>query len=209
MTDVYFKGYRTELRPFIPQNAKKILEIGCGEGGFRTNFGDDVEYWGVEPNSGVAFVSKEKFYKVLNGVYDDVENELPDHYFDLIVCNDVIEHMIDHDAFFEKIKNKMKPDGKMLMSIPNVRYITNLIKLLIKQDWEYKDFGILDRTHLRFFTKKSLKNTLNAHNYEIIQFQGVNKVKDTIVTVIPQIFLRLFGQSDTLYPQFACVVKVK
>lgn len=209
MSELYFKGHRTELKPFIPKGVKKILEIGCGEGGFRTNFDDDVEYWGVEPNPDVAFMSKEKFYKVLNGIYNDVENELPDHYFDLIVCNDVIEHMIDHDDFFEKIKSKMAKDGQMLMSIPNVRYITNLIKLIIKKDWQYKDEGILDRTHLRFFTEKSLKNTLNEHNYQIIEFQGINTIRNTFITIILQLILRILGHSDTLYLQFACLVKTK
>lgn len=209
MSELYFKGHRPELKPFIPKGVKSILEIGCGEGGFRTNFDDDVEYWGVEPNSKVAFVSKEKFHKVLNGIYDDVENELPDNYFDLIVCNDVIEHMIDHDDFFEKIKSKMAKDGQMLMSIPNVRYIPNLLNLIFKKDWEYQDAGILDRTHLRFFTEKSLKNTLTRHHYQIVECQRINKVKDNIFTVFPQIVLRLLGQSDTLYLQFACVVKLK
>lgn len=209
MSELYFKGHRPELKPFIPKGVKKILEIGCGEGGFRTNFDDDVEYWGVEPNSEVGFVSKEKFYKVLNGIYDDVANDIPDHYFDLIVCNDVIEHMIDHDDFFEKIKSKMAKDGQILMSIPNVRYIPNLLNLIFKKEWEYQDAGILDRTHLRFFTEKSLKSTLMKHHYEIIKCERINKVKDTIFTVFPQIVLRTLGQSDTLYLQFACVAKLK
>lgn len=209
MNELYFKGHRTELKPFIPKGVKKILEIGCGEGGFRTNFDDDVEYWGVEPNPDVAFISKEKFYKVLNGIYDDVENELPDHYFDLIVCNDVIEHMIDHDDFFEKIKSKMTKDGQMLMSIPNVRYVRNLFRLLFLKDWRYEDAGTLDRTHLRFFTEKSLKNTLNSHNYDILLFGRINKIHSRFYTIVPELFLRLFGQTDTLYLQFACVARLK
>ncbi len=207
MNDLYFKGYRDELKPFIPKGVKRVLEIGCGEGGFRIHFADDVEYWGVEPNAQVAFLSKEKFHKVLNGTYDDVEEQIPNDYFDLVVCNDVIEHMVDHDVFFEKIKDKISSDGKILMSIPNVRYITNLLSLMFKKDWQYQDAGILDKTHLRFFTEKSLIRTLNEHNYEILKFERINKVKYKSSRIIPQILLRLFGQSDTLYLQFGCLVK--
>jgi 2-polyprenyl-3-methyl-5-hydroxy-6-metoxy-1,4-benzoquinol methylase len=207
MNDLYFKGYRDELKPFIPDGVKRVLEIGCGEGGFRTHFADDVEYWGVEPNSQVAFLSKEKFHRVLNGIYDDVEEEIPNDYFDLVVCNDVIEHMVDHDAFFEKIKLKMKYDGKILMSIPNVRYIGNLLSLIFFKDWQYKDEGILDRTHLRFFTEKSLIRALNEHNFDILKFERINKMIDKPSRVIPQLLVRLFGQADTLYLQFGCLVK--
>lgn len=145
---------------------------------------------------------------MLNGTYDDVSGDLPDNYFDLIVCNDVIEHMIDHDDFFEKIKQKMAPNATILMSIPNVRYIRNLLRLLLFKDWQYEDAGVLDRTHLRFFTEKSLRNTLCSHHYEILKFQRINKVKNRYYTIIPEILLRLLGQSDTLYLQFACVVRL-
>lgn len=212
MSDIYFQGYRTELKPFIPENAKKILEIGCGEGGFYSNFDANVEYWGVEPNNDAYQISNQKLHKVLNGVYDDIENDLPNNYFDLIVCNDVIEHMIDHDKFLEKIKSKMTNNGQILMSISNVCYLPNLFELLIKKDWEYKDAGILDRTHLRFFTKKSLIRTLNQHNFDIVSIEGINgikKIKSKFIRMISIAFLCVFGQSDILYLQFACLIKLK
>lgn len=127
---------------------------GFGYGGFIANFDHSVEYWGVEPNSQAFEVSSQKLFKVHHGIYDEVAEKLPDGYFDLVVCNDVIEHMIDHDEFLEKIKSKLTPNGYILMSIPNVRYLLNIKEVLIHQDWQYKDAGILDRTHLRFFYQK-------------------------------------------------------
>ena len=209
MNDIYFKGYRSELKPFIPQDCQRILEIGCGEGGFHTNFPEGVEYWGVEPNKAAHAISKDKLHKVLNGIYDDVAHELPDGYFDLIVCNDVIEHMIDHDAFFEQIKSKMTTDGQLLMSIPNVRFLPNLIHLMFGKDWQYQDEGILDRTHLRFFTKKSLIRTLNEHNFCIHTLESINIIPNTLRTIFPKIIMKLLGHDDTLCLQFACVVKLK
>ena len=108
----------------IPTDIHKVLEIGCGKGNFKTHFPDSIEYWGVEPNAEARAEAEQRFHKVLAGLYDDVEAELPEQYFDLIVCNDVIEHMPDHDAFLEQIKRKLAPGGRLLISIPNVRYFS-------------------------------------------------------------------------------------
>lgn len=211
----YFEHKREELKPFIPNKsnqAQKVLEIGCGYGGFLENFDYLVEYWGVEPNQQAFEISNQKLFKVYHGIYDDVEDQLPNGYFDLVVCNDVIEHMIDHDEFFEKIKSKLAPNGHILMSIPNVRYLLNMKELLIHQDWQYKDAGILDRTHLRFFTKKSLMRTLKQHNYEILSIEGINginKISNGLIRNLAKLFMKVIGQSDMLYLQFACVVRLK
>lgn len=203
----YFKGKRAELEIFIPSNVKKVLEIGCGEGEFREFFSTSVEYWGIEPNKEVFVIAEPKFYKVFNATYEEVEEYIPDSYFDLIVCNDVIEHMVDHDKFLEHIKSKMKSDGYLLISIPNVRYIYNLYNLIFKKDWQYEEQGILDNTHLRFFTRKSLINSLLRHGYKIESFEGVNKVNPNGFKKIIKYLLLATGNEDTLSLQFAVLLK--
>lgn len=205
--DNYFKGYRNELEKFIPNNVKTVLEIGCGEGGFRASFDNNVEYWGVEPNKEVYKIAESKLYKVLNATYEEVEQDIPDNYFDLIVCNDVIEHMIDHDKFLENIKSKIKDDGYLLISIPNVRYIYNLYNLIFKKDWKYEKQGVLDKTHLRFFTKKSLIDTLTRHGYKIEKFEGINTVNPSGPKSLIKYLLLASGNKDTLHLQFCAVLK--
>ena len=131
---------------------------------------------------------------MLNGLYEDVYAELPDNYFDLIICNEVIEHFRDHDVFFESIKNKMSKNSYIIGTIPNVRYAKNLYHLLFNKDWKYENEGILDRTHLRFFTEKSLRRTFNKHDFIIDEFYGINslisesfsyKLKIRIVNMTP------------------------
>ncbi len=163
----YFEGKRNELEGFIPRDVRIVLEIGCGEGGFRSFFGDEVEYWGVEPNILAASIAKNKLSNVLNGTFDEVEEKLIKRYFDLIVCNDVIEHMADPKKFMQSVRKYMSAEAYILISIPNVRYLTNIYELLIKKDWQYRDAGILDYTHLRFFTKKSLEIFIKNEGYSI------------------------------------------
>uniref|UniRef100_UPI0040482642 class I SAM-dependent methyltransferase n=1 Tax=Polaribacter sp. TaxID=1920175 RepID=UPI0040482642 len=85
----YFVNRRPEMLKFIPKNASKILEIGCGEGNFIEQLvSETTETWGVEPDISSADIAKTKIFKVLVGTLDQVLDELPENYFDVIVLND-------------------------------------------------------------------------------------------------------------------------
>jgi 2-polyprenyl-3-methyl-5-hydroxy-6-metoxy-1,4-benzoquinol methylase len=173
----YYLNQRKEVAAFIPSNmtAMRVLEIGCGVGNFKENIDGNSEYWGIEPSLDVANIAATKLFKVLVGRFEDVYMFLPNDYFDCVVCNDVIEHMANEDWFLTTIKTKMKRKSVIVGSVPNVRYIDNLLHLIIRKDWRYLDSGILDRTHLRFFTEKSLKRSFESNQYDILSFYGINQ----------------------------------
>jgi SAM-dependent methyltransferase len=170
----YYGNRRGEMHTLLPDRRGRILEIGCGEGRFSTAIDNVTELWGVEPDPEAAAVAARSMQRVLTGTYETVQTELPNRYFDLVICNDVIEHMTDHDAFLVAIKQKIAPGGVIVGSVPNVRYFKNLLDLLVLKDWHYKDTGILDRTHLRFFTLKSLRRSLIEAGYGIDVLRGIN-----------------------------------
>jgi len=207
----YHEGIRTEVIEFIPQKYSKILEIGCGKGGFRSNIFNECEYWGIEPYREVANIAKKKLDKVLVGTFEDIFNDLPDNYFDLIICNDVIEHMTDHHKFYNQVKIKCVKGAYMIGSIPNVRYIGNLHEVLIKRDWKYKNEGILDRTHLRFFTLKSITRDFLDNQYYIEKLYGINKTSFSRKSLygLKMILFQFFLGEDTQYLQFGFRVKLK
>jgi 2-polyprenyl-3-methyl-5-hydroxy-6-metoxy-1,4-benzoquinol methylase len=203
----YYKNYRKEMMLLLPEQYSKVLEVGCGEGNFRKNLSQENEYWGVEPIEPSARKAAEKLDKVLGGTFNEMFDQIPDDYFDLVICNDVIEHMTDHEDFFQSIKKKIKKEGCLVASIPNVRYILNLIELLVRKDWEYKDSGILDRTHLRFFTEKSLKRTIIDSGFEIDQFKGINIYRSGgVKRYFFNVVFMLLGQ-DARYMQFGIRIK--
>ena len=89
----------------------------------------------------------------------------------------MLEHLVEPFEVLEKMKAKLVKNGEIIVSIPNVRYIKNLYHLLIEKDWQYQDNGILDRTHLRFFTEKSIKRSLVENGWEISFQKGVNATR--------------------------------
>ena len=169
----YYRVERQEMLPFVPEWRARVLEIGCGEGQFTGALTGVQEGWGIEP-SPAAQIAKQRLSRVLEATFDEAEPQLPIGYFDLVICNDVIEHMPDHEGFLSRIGKFIAPGGMMIGSIPNVRFYTNLFEYLFEKDWRYTDFGILDRTHLAFFTEKSFRQTLERHGFRVLQLEGIN-----------------------------------
>jgi 2-polyprenyl-3-methyl-5-hydroxy-6-metoxy-1,4-benzoquinol methylase len=205
----FYHSTRIEMVDFLPSTYSKVLEIGCNIGNFRQFLNKSCEYWGIEPFEESAKYCKTKMDKVLVGFYDKVANEIPDNYFDLIIANDVIEHMEQPWNFLQSIKRKMAVKSSIVLSIPNVRYYFNLKELLYKKDWKYKDGGILDITHLRFFTKKSIIRLLDDSGFEIEKMKGVNPIK-ALEQYLPIYWLHyiIFG-SDIKFLQFGVKAKIK
>jgi 2-polyprenyl-3-methyl-5-hydroxy-6-metoxy-1,4-benzoquinol methylase len=208
--DSYYVLSRPELKQLLPKSltGMTILEIGCGAGNFIHNISSCKEYWGVEPNYAMAQQAKKKLNFVLIGSFREVETKIPPNNFDLIVCNDVIEHMDDVDYFLALIKTKLKRNGSIIGSVPNVRFIENILRFLIQRDWKYTEWGILDKTHLRFFTEKSLHRLFLQNGYKIEILRRINPVvlkyasiKSFVLNLILLVFGNLMGR-DSLYYQF-------
>ena len=170
----YYQQQRRDMRGYLPENPRRVLEIGCGEGAFSASIAGATEKWGVEPNTAAAQIAAGRLDHVLTGRFDTVSDQLPRQHFDLVVCNDVIEHMDDHDRFLRDIRAHIAEGGVLVGSVPNMRNYKILFDLLFLGDWRYQDSGIMDRTHLRFFTQSSLRRSLVQAGYRIEILRGMN-----------------------------------
>ena len=209
----YYRFRRTEMKGFLPKGYNKVLEVGCGEGLFRKTLNADCECWGIECVASAAEKASSLFDTLLLGSYDEVCHSLPMNYFDLVICNDVIEHMCDEHAFFNSARTLLTQHGCVVGSVPNVRHIKNIFNLLIKKDWQYTEAGLLDNSHLRFFTRKSISRTLITCGYAIEELKGINSIASSRkqwsnvlkkVVFLPPAMLLGF---DTLYLQFGFRVR--
>jgi 2-polyprenyl-3-methyl-5-hydroxy-6-metoxy-1,4-benzoquinol methylase len=205
----YYADARSEMIAFLPPVYLRVLEVGCGAGAFGRRLPRVVETWGVEPVREVAREAQRYLTRVLCGRYEDVEGSLPAAYFDLVVCNDVIEHMTDHDRFLASVRGKLRVGGHLVGSIPNVRYYKVLYGLVMERDWQYADDGVLDRTHLRFFTERSLVRALQEHRFEVELLRGICSATEHGRSLLKRaVFgtaavLSFGGLSDIRFRQFA------
>ncbi|MBP9016847.1 MAG: class I SAM-dependent methyltransferase [Paludibacteraceae bacterium] len=204
----YFHNPRPEMLKYVPENAQRILEVGCGEGAFCADLvRADREVWGVEMNPDAAEKAKRFCQQMLVGDFMEVYSQLPDHYFDCIVFNDVLEHLYNPWKVVNLVKNLLSDQGVLVTSIPNFRYISNLItEILFQKDFQYKpEGGILDDTHIRFFTSKSMQRMFRQQGYQILVHEGIRPCKSWK----EKLFIALsFGLlKDARYKQFATVAK--
>ena len=165
---------------FVPQSARTILEVGCGAGAFlRLLERDDRELWGVELNESEARQAEAYCHRVLVGDIMQLLAELPEKHFDCIVFNDVLEHLAWPCKVLEKVRSLLSDDGVVVASIPNIRYIDTFVKeMLWQKDFRYRpEGGILDETHFRFFTSKSMCRMFRSCGYEIVRHEGVRPCK--------------------------------
>ncbi|MEI7533772.1 MAG: class I SAM-dependent methyltransferase [Verrucomicrobiae bacterium] len=171
----YFACSRPELLPLVPQSARKILDVGCGAAGFSgvLKIQRSAEVWGVELNQAASEAARGRLDQVFNAPFGP-ELNLPKNYFDCITFNDVLEHMLDPLAALQLAASLLSENGVIVASIPNIGHFPILWKLIIHGAWDYKDSGILDKTHLRFFTRSSIKNLFEQSGLVVKHLEGIN-----------------------------------
>lgn len=204
----YFQNHRPEMLKYIPENAKNILEVGCSEGLFcKAMQRPDREIWGIEMNPEAAQKATSSCTFVLAGDFNQVFDQLPKNHFDCVVFNDVLEHIYAPWETINMVKQVLKPTGVLVSSIPNFRYIANMItEVLWNGDFQYKpEGGILDDTHIRFFTSKSICRMFQEQGYEIITHEGIRPCKSWKEKLF--INLTLGKLKDARFKQFATVAR--
>jgi len=158
----YFSHGRDDIVSILPENCKNILDVGCGAGGLGRNIKsqrNDIRITGLELDSRSAAIASQFYDQViecdLNLDIPLVENDS----FDCIILADVLEHLINPWLVLERLLSFLDEGGYVICSLPNIRNIF-VINDLIEGSWSYRNAGILDRTHLRFFTKSTAEYML-------------------------------------------------
>lgn len=157
-TPDYFENVRREILPLLPTYASRIFEIGCGAGdtlNFLKTSGRCDWAGGIELFHDAAEAARSKVDLVLEGSIENNKLAFEENSFDVILCLDVLEHLADPWLVISQIGKLLKPGGMLVCSIPNVRNFRVVLPLLFFGRWRYTKYGILDKTHLRFFTRQS------------------------------------------------------
>lgn len=156
----YFDRPRREILPYLPQRCLRVLDVGCGAGATLSLVRERVApEWigGVEPNALAAGHARDLCDRLWEGGVEaaELEAEIPRGTLDLVLCLDVLEHLVDPWAEVRRLSALLGAGGRLIVSVPNIRNWKFIWRLLAKGDFHYTDAGLLDRTHLRFFTPET------------------------------------------------------
>jgi len=169
----YFQFIRTDLFDLLPkqQSFESVLGVGAGGGNsllYLKQQGIAKRVTGIElfelPGTQQTNKDIDRF------LIADIQHLAADTFsqeFDVIICGDVLEHLVDPWAVRDKLLHWLKPGGYFLASIPNVREYKTVLKILLRGTFTYEQGGVMDKTHLRFFGKKNIVELLSTNGLQI------------------------------------------
>lgn len=164
----YFETDRTEFLDWIGGRYARVLDIGCGSGGNATWYRSHgaSEIVGVEPHGPSAERAAGRIDRVLALPIEVAIAQLGGT-FDLIVCADVLEHLVDPWTILRQISALAGPSTVLAVSVPNIRFLPAVIRIAFGRGFAYEERGIFDATHLRFFTPWDARRLLRDGGWQV------------------------------------------
>ena len=176
-----YVGPRQDILRLVPPGVKRVLDVGCSVGTLGRALRErGAEVTGIEIDPRMAAAARERLNEVHIASVEDAAlfERLGERPFDCIIFADLLEHLVDPWTALDRFVERLAPDGVIVASLPNIRHYTTIRTLLFQGYWPYRDRGIHDRTHLRFFTLRNIRELFASsgltirkidRNYRIIE----------------------------------------
>lgn len=167
----YFQGTRNDIVALLPQGSNKVLELGCGVGRTLLNAreqGKASEIVGIDIIAPCA--DQKMLDNYIQADIDSLELPYPQGYFDVIICADVLEHLVDPWQAVTRLVPFLRTGGIVVVSLPNARDYLLFVAIFIKGDFRYNSEGLFDQGHLRFFCKKNMLHLLEQSGLKDVCF---------------------------------------
>ena len=209
-------GERTSLSVLasLVHNQATVLDLGCGSGALGQHLSETrgCTLDGVTLSEAEATHARPHYRRV---VVDNLEScdlvaTFAGSHYDFIVCADVLEHLSRPEQVLAACRQLLQPEGRLLISVPNAGY-TGLIAELLEGEFLYREEGLLDRTHLRFFTRRSLARFLGEQRWAIDSVDTIarelpeSEFDAAFDRLPPSVARHLLGAPDALSYQFICM----
>jgi 2-polyprenyl-3-methyl-5-hydroxy-6-metoxy-1,4-benzoquinol methylase len=153
--DSYFTNARRDYVDALPAGGElAILELGCGNGAtgaLAIEQGKCRNYVGIELFVPMAREAERVLTKVHIGDVNSIELPYPADHFDVLIMSEVLEHLVNPEQAVQKLARLIKPDGLLFASTPNISH-WRMIKSLIGGDFTYTTSGMMDESHVHWFT---------------------------------------------------------
>jgi methionine biosynthesis protein MetW len=206
------------ITSLVPSGAR-VLDVGCGTGALSTLVRDvrDAEVTGIEPDPIRAARARERGINAVTGVLTESLHETLGR-FDVAIYADVLEHLLDPLSELVKVGPFLKPTGIVVISVPNVAHWSVRMELL-RGRFRYAEVGIMDATHVRWFTEETVRQLLDQAGIELLSIQRTagttlpcyftsftkyipTRMRDAMVRRLSRIFPRLFGGQHVVAGRF-------
>ncbi len=167
--DQYYNELQTEVLSLISRPPRRVLEIGCGLGNslvFLKKQGAEFVA-GIEIVPSVALRARQRpeIDEILEADFEHMSLPWTRGSFDLVIASHVLEHLRDPWSALRRIQDLLTPEGRIVGAVPNVRNFRVVFPLLFAGRWRYEPSGIMDWTHLRFFSRETLQRALSQTGY--------------------------------------------
>ena len=174
----YSTSFTQFVYDMIPPNTR-CLDVGCSTGNLgvalRDSKGCSVD--GIESNPQAAAIAKRRGYDnvfILDLNFELATLPVNGYEYDVIVCADILEHLVTPEQALKRLSRLLRPGGVFVISLPNVAFALHRLHLLLGK-WDYKAYGVLDRTHLRFYTIKSGSQMIASTGLKITSVKPYNQ----------------------------------
>ena len=169
--DNYYSLPRLDILSLINDKHKKILEIGCAFGelgkSIKRHF-PEVIIDGIELNPDSRDFLLDNYNNVTIGNIEDLDISKIDKGYDLIIFADVLEHLYDPWRILNLLREKLSENGNVIVSVPNLRSSGILFNLIIRGRFKYAESGLMDRTHIRWFTRHEINQALDDAGFQVL-----------------------------------------
>lgn len=166
----YFELARADMVERLATPLGRVLDLGCGAGGanmpLRAAGAERIV--GVELMPEPAATAAEVYERVEVGNAEDALDRI-DEQFDVVICYDVLEHLVDPYRVMKKLREKAAPGGRIHVSVPNGRHFSLLKDLIFHGTFGYTETGHRDNTHLRWFTKRDMVAALEEAGWSDVE----------------------------------------
>jgi len=161
-----------------------VLDVGCNSGYMKTISDTSNTFYGLDYMDEALEQARDTYQDVAKFDLESL-NKLPwDKKFDIIVMGDVLEHIKNPDETIKFFSKYLARDGKFIISIPNIANWRIRLRLLVGH-FDYTDSGIMDNTHVHFYTSKSASLLLTSNNLEILNIYGGASILGLAIKYLP------------------------
>jgi SAM-dependent methyltransferase len=212
---LYYNSFNPTLRDVLRRAPSRILELGCSAGRlgeFIREKYPGTHHTGIEMNPEAAALARTRLDRVIESRLEDIDfaaEGIAEGSIDTFIAGDVLEHLYDPWRALVRVRPLLAPDAQVAVSVPNIRNLLVTGQLHNEGTWRYTPAGLLDITHIRFFTVRDVIRMMDETGYQVVdvksnldgryaELYAANRGQPTVTLQLGRVKLENLTQAELL-----------